>query len=120
MALQVEDMHHALPNGLAGSYLFKGKRIDKHDLSAVLAFNGSLELVYAYVHDLPHPIRNVSGIPVNRARGKPSSAAITVTSRDSSLSAEEKRNLRKCFERQRGRFARRIQQGFDPSRKTLR
>src|SRR6185503_21023816 len=72
MALQVEDMHHALPNGLAGSYLFKGKRIDKHDLSAVLAFNGSLELVYAYVHDLPHPIRNVSGIPVNRARGKPS------------------------------------------------
>jgi len=72
MALQVEDMHHALPNGLAGSYLFKGKRIDKHDLSAVLAFNGSLELVYAYVHDLPHPIRNVSGIPVNCARGKPS------------------------------------------------
>ena len=45
MALQVEDMHHALPNGLAGSYLFKGKRIDKHDLSAVLAFNGSLSSV---------------------------------------------------------------------------
>ena len=50
MALQIEDVHNAFPDGLALENLFDGQCVDQRGLSAVLAFNRSLELVDAHFH----------------------------------------------------------------------
>lgn len=50
MVLQVEDVDGALPDRVSKERLFDGHSFDQRGLSAVLAFNGSLELVNAYVH----------------------------------------------------------------------
>jgi hypothetical protein len=50
MALQVVDMHGAIPDGLAREYLCRRDGIDKDGRSAALAFNRSFKLVFAYVH----------------------------------------------------------------------
>ena len=42
MALQVEDVHHALPNSLPVEHLFDGQRFDQNSRSAVLALDGLL------------------------------------------------------------------------------
>jgi hypothetical protein len=49
MALQVEDMDRAIPNGLALKHLAHSRDARQLGLSAMLAFNRSLELVDGYV-----------------------------------------------------------------------
>lgn len=49
MALQVEDVDYAFPRGLALPFLSHGHGFGQRGLPAVLAFNGSLELVDAHI-----------------------------------------------------------------------
>src|SRR5690349_20943063 len=55
MPLQVEDVDDTLPHGLALERLFDGLTRHQHGFSAVLAFNGSLELVCAHIHERSLP-----------------------------------------------------------------
>jgi hypothetical protein len=53
MAVELEDMHDAFPNGLAVECLFYGHRLDKRSRAAVLRFDGVLQLAYL---DLGHEL----------------------------------------------------------------
>ena len=50
MPLQIENMDGAFPYGLTLERLFDGHGLDQRGLSAMLAFNDSLELVDTHIH----------------------------------------------------------------------
>lgn len=50
MALEVENVDYAFPDGLALECLFDGHRLDERGCAAVLGFNSLSELFGVYVH----------------------------------------------------------------------